>query len=116
MKYNPSVVFSTNYCYKLIDEQASPNNNFKWIWDLKCPNKIKFFRWKCYHNRLPSRAYLSKIGMNIDPNCPICKNTNETIAHSFWESYIAKAFWDLMDWNINPLARTTHWVDRLKKC
>lgn len=55
-------------------------NSFDWTWAMHCPNKIRHFLWLCQHNRLPTRAHLNAIGINISNLCHIC-NKRETIKH-----------------------------------
>lgn len=82
-KLNSMGALSAKSCYQLLNEASTSSNSYKWIWDLLCPNKIKIFPWKCSHNRVPYRAYLSKIGINIDATCTTCRMGIEDIHHSF---------------------------------
>lgn len=72
-----SGLFATKSCYYLINPSSPHKLDFEWIWDLKCPNNIKFFFWKCMYNHIPCRAYLSHIGMNINKTCTIYRNNEE---------------------------------------
>lgn len=75
--------FISKSCYNLSTHSDQPPIDFSWIWELKCPRKMKFLLWKCRHNKLPTRSYLSYIGINIDPTCPVCKQDTESIEHIF---------------------------------
>ncbi|KAK4740426.1 hypothetical protein R3W88_004123 [Solanum pinnatisectum] len=65
--------------------------DFKWLWKLHCPNKIKHFLWLCQHYRLPTRAYLNSIDVN--KQCQIC-STTKTIKHIFLECKPAMKLWE----------------------
>lgn len=54
-------LFMTKSCYTLIENPHRNEENFLWIWNLKCPNKLKFLRWKCLHNKFPTRSHLNNI-------------------------------------------------------
>lgn len=76
-------IFNLKSVYKLITPIKEPILNFSWIWNLKIPRKISYFLWLCYHNKLPSRAYLHHIGLNIDEQCPVCRKGEENLTHIF---------------------------------
>lgn len=84
---------STKSCYDVIDKDPHISKNFTWKWELHCPNKIKYFLWLSYYNRLPCRYHLARIGMNINDMCTICRNETEEIIHIFWGCTVAKNLW-----------------------
>ncbi|KAJ1383973.1 Ribonuclease H-like superfamily [Sesbania bispinosa] len=61
---------------------SAPMDLWKHIWELKTPQKIIFFLWRACTNALPTAANLSKKGLPIGPNCPICQAEIETIEHT----------------------------------
>lgn len=108
-------LFSTKSVYSLLHNRPYVPYKFKWIWTLHTLGKIKFFLWLCSHNRLPTRACLHHIGINIEQNFAICTNPQETIHHIFFESPIAVKFWQ--DINLNSLNlpyQQTHWLQALR--
>lgn len=64
--------FTIKFCYILLNPKTILELDFSWIRKLYCPNKIKYFFWQYLHNRIPYRAFLHHIGMNIDHKCPTC--------------------------------------------
>lgn len=40
---NNNDLFTTKSCYRLTDNNARTNKDVSWIWNIQCPNKIKFF-------------------------------------------------------------------------
>lgn len=81
-----------NFLTKNNDEAHLSSNNFTWIWSLKCPNKIKHFIWKCQHGRIPTRDYLSNLGIEISMLFHLC-NTPKTNTHIFQKCDIVKKMW-----------------------
>lgn len=77
--------FSTKLaCQHILNSVAcltDSSDSFSWIW-IQCPNKIKFFVWLCYQNRLLSTSYLNHVGLSVDPFCKHC-NMTETVSHIF---------------------------------
>lgn len=92
--------FSTISYYDLIDKDPPISKNFKWIWEIHHPNKIKYFLWLSYHNRLPCRYHITRIGMNINNLCTIYCNEAEEIIHIFWGCSVVKNLWQQVGMDI----------------
>lgn len=45
------------------------------------PNKVKNYLWRLARNILPSRCNLSKTGIQLDLNCPLCNDGVENADH-----------------------------------
>lgn len=99
--------FTSNSCYKVVSNINKNLPDFSWIWNLKCLNKIKYFLWKCLHNKLPTRSYLNYIGINIDPICPTCKSENETNDHIFIRCKMVRDIWIFKCLNNDPISTKT---------
>lgn len=85
--HSPNEIFSVKSSYILTKNLYKPNiisTNFLWIWNLHCPQKIKFFLWLCRLSKLPTSHYLNSIGMDLNPLCPSC-NIPKTAEHIFLE-------------------------------
>lgn len=54
---------------------------WKEIWDVKVPQKIKFFLWKLCHNALPVGQNLCKKRIKNSPLCQLCEKEEESIEH-----------------------------------
>lgn len=89
-------IFSIKSAYLYLSTQTtSPttrqNNYFNLIWKLKVlHNKLKTFLWLLQHDKLPTGAFLQKIGINCNPcfYLTIC----ETTIHLFFNCPNAKLF------------------------
>jgi hypothetical protein len=68
---------------------------FEWkkIWRLNCPPKVRHFLWRFSHNSLPLRRNISRRGMDIDTRCPVCWRLDEDGGHCFFKCKFAKECW-----------------------
>lgn len=81
---------------KSLYHSLQPNQevvNFKWLWALALPPKIKYFLWLIGYNRLPTTAYLYRLNITTSPICPICQQHNETIAHILFNCTHTTSIW-----------------------
>lgn len=68
------------------------------LWKIYSPNKLKFFIWKLIHNRLPTNEYLQRLGIDLDPKCPICSSPTEySNSIFFYRASARKIGMDLLD-------------------
>lgn len=107
-------LFSSTSCHNLLNSHPNTNQDFNWIWNKKCPNKMKFLLWKYLHNKLPTRVYLNHIGINIDPICSLCKQDRENISHIFIHCIAVKDFWAQLGINMSGCNPTNHWLINLR--
>ncbi|CAL1404554.1 unnamed protein product [Linum trigynum] len=66
------------------DAGSSPRPNkddWKWLWDLSLPPKLRFFIWKSGKNAMATRARLFERKCASDPVYPVCEEHVETIMH-----------------------------------
>lgn len=103
-------IFTTKSCYKLLSPTNPTTNNYSWIWGLQYPSKIKIPIWKCSRNCLPSRAYLKKIGMNIDDTCTTCRADVEDISHIFVYFASSRNFWKTMGLCLDNRTNNGYWL------
>ena len=71
--------------------------DFNWtsqIWNIHCPPKLKFLRWKALKNALPVGANLRARGIEALGTCPHCGQV-ETTLHLFFHCRFAINFWNL---------------------
>ncbi|KAK3230181.1 hypothetical protein Dsin_002062 [Dipteronia sinensis] len=60
------------------------------LWKLDISLKIKIFNWKTYHEWIPTRANLSRRGIQIDSMCSFCHHLTKTTIHALWGCRILK--------------------------
>ena len=83
-------VFSVNSLRNLIvghrvrrKGDGSSVTPIKWIKSI--PKKISIFIWRVMIDRLPSRSYLDKIGIDLDSSlCPRCESEMESVNHALF--------------------------------
>lgn len=89
--------FSCISTYSHISKNRKTSTNegpsFRWIWNLKILNKIKFFIWLMHHNKLPTKSTLHHRGIDINHNCPICGHNSESQQHIFVKYENIISFW-----------------------
>ncbi|KAL0000486.1 hypothetical protein SO802_014267 [Lithocarpus litseifolius] len=82
--------------------QTVSSINWKKLWSLKAPERIKMFLWRLGVNALPTRENLSKRMEINDTSCLLCKNVVETPCHLFLHCPIARALWFSVCWGFKP--------------
>ena len=108
--------------YRIIQQKttlnSSPQLDFKWIWNQKCPNKIRYFLWLCQHERRPNKSYLHSLGIGANSLCSLC-NTHETCRHVFMECPNVRNHWkDLkVIYKMNQIINSqgVNWLYALRK-
>ena len=70
-------------------------NNIQWkkIWSLALPGKVKHFIWRLANNSLPLRMKLKRKGIELDTRCPVCYRLDEDGGHCFFKCKMVKALW-----------------------
>ncbi|XP_045789329.1 uncharacterized protein LOC123884299 [Trifolium pratense] len=63
------------------------------IWRAPVPNRVRNFLWRLGKNILPTRANLSRKGVQVENLCPQCNNAPETIDHLFLHCQLAQLTW-----------------------
>ncbi|KAF5472199.1 hypothetical protein F2P56_008936 [Juglans regia] len=69
------------------------DSRWKSIWEMKVPDKVKFFMWKAGNNLLATRVNLFSKKVIENPICPICLKGEETIMHVLWHCPAAGDMW-----------------------
>ena len=57
------------------------------------------FQFKFLHRRVPTNAFLSRIGIQENENCSFCNSSSETLIHLFWSCTKTTSFWkEVIKW------------------
>jgi len=72
---------------------ADKKRNFRKLWKLKCPRKIKHFLWRMGHNSLALRVNLRRRGVDLDTKCVMCNRLDEDGGHLFLKCKLVKQLW-----------------------
>jgi hypothetical protein len=70
---------------------------WKKLWKLKVPNKVRIFLWRVLRGCLPVRARLLTKGVHCDPKCPCCGEYEENEWHCFVGCMAAQEVWKEAD-------------------
>lgn len=88
--------FTVKSGYKIIQQakvqtNTADNSGFwRQLWNLRIPNKVKSFLWRASTHCLPSKDMLRTKRIQIDPKCPVCNLSDETIIHTLVNCNFAK--------------------------
>jgi hypothetical protein len=67
---------------------------WKLIWSLKCPGKVKQFLWRFTHNSLAVRRNLERRGVKLESaQCVMCGRDLEDGGHLFFKCKLVKKLW-----------------------
>jgi len=58
--------------------------------------KVQWFKYRITHRILGTNSLLNKMKITNDPLCSLCKQSDETLEHLFWECQISKTIIDEM--------------------
>jgi hypothetical protein len=84
--------------------------NWKRIWKVKVPSKIRIFAWRLARSSLPTGELREHRHMASSAVCPVCNAAIDTWRHSLLDCHMARAVWALKEDDISlPLiADETH--------
>ncbi|CAN1318107.1 LINE-1 retrotransposable element ORF2 protein [Linum perenne] len=117
-------LFSIKSCYNLLKNgrrdlraaDGSTNREWKWIWQLSIPPKVKFFAWRIVSNLLPTKENMMRRKCAADPLCPCCLQTDENLYHLFFDCAVTKEIWRELMPTITPPGQQLpikEWLERL---
>ncbi|XP_075485321.1 uncharacterized protein LOC142525036 [Primulina tabacum] len=74
-------------------ESRKIQGNWKALWKVDVPPKIKSFLWRACRKCLPHRIYLHKRGIQVSALCVVCNKDMETSWHTFITCPYARECW-----------------------
>lgn len=72
-------------CMSRATNNEQVEQQWKMIWGLNCPNKLKHFLWRFSHNSQALRRNLKRRGMKVEEVCMVCQGLLEDGAHLFFK-------------------------------
>lgn len=69
------------------------NSEWRWIWNLELPPKVRTFLWRACNDILPVKVNLMRRHIGGDPYCPFCRKGLEYTSHLFFECEVFKDIW-----------------------
>ncbi|CAL1414974.1 unnamed protein product [Linum trigynum] len=89
----------------LFSSSRPSRDDWKWLWGLELPPKLRLFIWKCGKNAIATRVRLFDRKCAPNPLCPLCENQEETIMHCFFHCPKALETWTQLGLlNVLPVA------------
>lgn len=119
--------FTVRSCYhhifsrETINEVSSSGHSlafspeeWRWIWGLQLPPKIRTFLWRACNDFLPMSSTLTRRHLGGDPYCPLCYTSLESTAHPFFECSRLVKIWKAESFNIVLPRSHTNFVEWLR--
>ncbi|KAA3480300.1 LINE-1 reverse transcriptase like [Gossypium australe] len=88
--------FSVKKLSKLLIEGVEDISfDFDKIWKLKVPPRVRSFIWMISIDRIRTKDFLSRRGLEFSnlESCPWCNNEQEKVEHFFFRCKFIKGFW-----------------------
>lgn len=85
--------FSVKSAYNMIVKSSPTNRNYKAIWKLKVPEKVRLFVWRLSHDRLLTRERCS-CWFGSSDRCHLCPNQVESTLHVLRDCSAAASLWN----------------------
>lgn len=92
---------------------AMSHSDWKWLWSLQLPPKVRTFLWRASNDILPVKVNLMRRRMGSDPFCPFCKTELEYTAHLFFECEVFKDLWRASPFNFSLPVQVTNFSNWL---
>ncbi|KAK7260887.1 hypothetical protein RIF29_27186 [Crotalaria pallida] len=108
-----SILISWRQCCDKNNHPGPSHNsstvNWKRLWALTIPAKIKHFMWRLCSNAIPLRAKLRQRGVDVTEECPLCKMELEGTEHLFMHCPVAQLLWFASPLSIRFSNSTPFW-------
>ena len=84
---------------------------WKQLWKLKLPSKIKVFCWRLALDSIPTASVLKRKNLAATPECKICGAEDDTWDHSLLRCTMSRCVWALLDEDLSELLASLRIVD-----
>lgn len=75
-------------------EIRANTNQWRWIWRLQYPQKLRLFVWLLIHGRLAVNMYRNHIGATTSSWCDRCHDDEESILHMLRDCPDSRKVWE----------------------
>jgi ribonuclease HI len=99
-RYSRNGNYTVRSAYYQLMEHIVDNNdlkepgNWKKLWRLNVPNKVRIFIWRLLRGCLPVRGRLVQRGVPCDNKCPSCASYEENEWHCFFGCGAVQELWE----------------------
>lgn len=91
---------TTFWCF-LDNSKLHVDENWRKLWDIRIPQKVKVFLWRAALGCLPRRHCLQSRGVKCDDRCVFCERSYENDWHLFFGCDETKSVWEEAElWHI----------------
>ncbi|PIN21273.1 hypothetical protein CDL12_06026 [Handroanthus impetiginosus] len=73
------------------------NSNWKRIWKLNIPLKVKVFLWRAWWEILPTNSQLRRRHIHYGSQCPLCGNSEEIVLHALRDCPYVASVWKISE-------------------
>jgi hypothetical protein len=94
-------VYSVKSAYRLCVQELLDTSHLKmhgeWklLWKIQCPPRVKNLLWRISRCCIPTRASLQQKGVNCTTNCALCNNNVEGSYHVFFNCPSSMNVWSI---------------------
>ena len=88
--------FTVKSAYDGLSKEIKKENDQIWscVWRWNGPQSTRVFLWLVFHNRLKTKAEISRRHVQLDCNCDRCGGGAENTLHVLRDCLIARRFWN----------------------
>lgn len=88
-------VYTVRNGYRLLTNVQGISESIIWrgIWKLKIPPNIRNFLWRCFQHVIPTLLALSFPGLDIETDCPLCRQSPESLKHLMCDCIQVAPLW-----------------------
>ncbi|CAN1837440.1 Putative ribonuclease H protein At1g65750 [Linum perenne] len=76
-------------------EELRPNGEWRRLWQMEVPPKMRHLLWRASRGVLPTRSALNRRGIYMEDKCELCGELGETVTHLFLNCEVSKRCWRL---------------------
>ncbi|CAL1380726.1 unnamed protein product [Linum trigynum] len=97
-KLSANGIFNTSSAYLAGSPDQSNQNHMDWrkIWRLQCPERVRWFTWLAAKGRLSTNSVRQFRHLTTDDKCPLCSDTVETNLHCLRDCTVSRKIWEKM--------------------
>ncbi|CAN1126818.1 Putative ribonuclease H protein At1g65750 [Linum perenne] len=88
--------FTIKSAYNLLRSNQSSSDRWSSVWFWRGPNKVRFFLWLAFQEKLLTNAQRLRRNLSSDASCSHCLNPNEDVLHIIRDCPAARDVWSLI--------------------
>ncbi|CAN1784065.1 Putative ribonuclease H protein At1g65750 [Linum perenne] len=88
--------FTIKSAYNLLRSNQSSSDRLSSVWLWRGPNKLRFFLWLAFQDKLLTNAQRLRRNLSSDASCSLCLNPNEDVLHIIRDCPAAREVWSLI--------------------